>query len=103
MAITDTPTSAKTAAHILARPISPNTMTSALTLSAKMMFCQTIRRVRRAMSVTPPTLYRRTYEALVRDCRRHLNLYIFTAMERARTACGDRVELYFARYPFNWL
>jgi len=60
-----------------------------------------LRRVRRAMSVTPPTLYRRTYEALVRDCRRHLNLYIFTAMERARTACGDRVELYFARYPFE--
>lgn len=58
-------------------------------------------RARRALTVASPTLYRRTYEALVRDCRRHLNRYLFTAMERARALCGDRIDLYFTRYPFE--
>ena len=42
MASTSTPTSAKTAIHMLASPVAPSTSTSALTARAKITFCQTI-------------------------------------------------------------
>ena len=47
MASTSTPTSAKTAIHMLASPVAPSTSTSALTARAKITFCQTIFMVRR--------------------------------------------------------
>lgn len=58
-------------------------------------------RARRALCLAPPILYKRTYEALVRDCRRQLSLYVFTSMERDRAACGDRVNAYFEKFPFE--
>ena len=43
----------------------------------------------------------RTYEQLVLHCKRTLNQYAYTAMEHAREACGDRVDEYLQRYPFE--
>ena len=45
IAMTATPTSAKTASHIVAIPIAPRMSTNALTTSANMMFSLTITRV----------------------------------------------------------
>ena len=46
-----TPTSAKTASHIVAIPIAPKIITMIFTPKAKPIFCQTIRRVERPIFI----------------------------------------------------
>ena len=41
-----TPTSAKTASHIVAKPPAPSISTAAFTVNAKPMFCQTIQKLK---------------------------------------------------------
>lgn len=43
----------------------------------------------------------RSYAAMVQHCQLTLTRYVFTAMERDRAACGERVDDYFARFPFE--
>ena len=51
-----TPTSANTASHMVAMPTAPNSNTASFTPKARMMFCQTIRRVARPMRMAVATL-----------------------------------------------
>ena len=55
MAMTDTPTSAKTAHHMLATPNADRTSTRNFTARAKTMFSRTMRNVLRAMRTATGT------------------------------------------------
>ena len=50
-----TPTSAKTASHIVAKPPAPNIRTITFTPNANMIFCQTILRVERLILIALTT------------------------------------------------
>ncbi len=49
----------------------------------------------------PPRPKRSELEIKIRHCFRTLNQYVFAAMGRDRAACGERVDDYMKRYPFE--